>query len=112
MLIQVTGRLVLEQRLSYQTLRRDLGLDEAEIADLCTELLFRGIAQHEDGKGLVLDGNRSVASRVQSPESEEHGRKGATVTGQKGATERKAQFSELRIQSSELTAAERRQLTV
>ncbi|NOT53931.1 MAG: hypothetical protein HOP18_04930, partial [Deltaproteobacteria bacterium] len=56
MLVQVAGRLVFEQRLSYQTLRRDLGLDEAAIADVRAELLFRGVARDEAGKGLVWAG--------------------------------------------------------
>src|SRR5215471_13849384 len=62
LLIRVTGRLVLEQRLSYLTLRRDLGLDESEIADICTELHFRGIAHDENGKGLVWIGASHVSS--------------------------------------------------
>jgi class 3 adenylate cyclase/predicted ATPase len=55
-LINVTGRLVFEQRLSYLALRRDLGLNDVEIQDVRTELLFRGVARDEDNKGLVWTG--------------------------------------------------------
>ncbi len=99
MLVQVTGRLVLERRLSYQTLRHDLGLDDAEITDLCTELLFRGIAHDEEGKGLVWTGNSSLASRVQRLESE-----GTELTPT-------AQTLDSRHKTLD-AAAERRQLTV
>lgn len=103
MLIRVAGRLVLEQRLSYQTLRRDLGLDEAEIADVCTELHFRGIAHHEDGKGLVWIGHSSLASSVQSPESER-------VQGLRSKVQ--SQGTKPLSPNTQHPEAERRQLTV
>jgi class 3 adenylate cyclase/tetratricopeptide (TPR) repeat protein len=67
-LISVAGRLVFEQRLPYQALRRDLGLDDLDIRDVRAELLFRGVARDEDGKGLVWTG--AVTSRQTRSQAE------------------------------------------
>ena len=46
-----------EGRLSYRSLRRICGLDEAGLADLREDLLFQRLARDEDGKGLVWVGS-------------------------------------------------------
>lgn len=106
MLIRVAGRLVFEQRLPYQALRRDLGLDDLEIEDIRAELLFRGVARDEDGKGLVLIG---IAAR-------RDGRLHLESVAQINANELdKVAFvadTPERAQNAPQGSAERRQLTV
>jgi hypothetical protein len=59
-LVTVAGHLLLVQRLPYQALRRDLGLNEQEIEDVRAELVFCGVAHDEDGKGLVCTGGMTT----------------------------------------------------
>lgn len=101
MLVQVAGRLVFEQRLSYQTLRHDLGLDDVTIADVRAELLFRGVARDEDGKGLVWAG----ASPVPGFEVQ-------VSSSLQPLAPNPQPLAQLRTPNSELGSAERRQLTV
>ena len=54
-----------EGRVTYQGLKREFGCDEAFLEDVRAELLFRGVARDEQGKGLVWTGARIVHN--QSP---------------------------------------------
>src|SRR5262249_17762035 len=56
-LVLVRALLQREGRLSYRSLMRICGLDEAGLADLREDLLFQGLARDEDGKGLVWIGS-------------------------------------------------------
>src|SRR5262245_30936718 len=58
-LVLVRALLQREGRLSYRSLTRICGLDEAGLADLREDLLFQGLARDEDGKGLVWIGSAS-----------------------------------------------------
>jgi class 3 adenylate cyclase/predicted ATPase len=55
--VLVRALLQREGRLSYRSLTRICGLDEAGLADLREELLFQRLARDEDGKGLVWIGS-------------------------------------------------------
>src|SRR5262249_61657420 len=56
-LAQVVGLLVLEQRLSYQALKRLFDLDDAYIEDLKVELIeVRQLARDHEGRMLVWTG--------------------------------------------------------
>jgi class 3 adenylate cyclase/predicted ATPase len=55
--VLVLALLQREGRLSYRSLARICGLDEAGLADLREDLLFRRLARDEDGKGLVWIGS-------------------------------------------------------
>jgi class 3 adenylate cyclase/predicted ATPase len=55
--VLVRALLQREGRLSYRSLMRICGLDEAGLADLREELLFQRLACDEDGKGLVWIGS-------------------------------------------------------
>lgn len=46
-----------EKRVTYRALKRDLGFDDAFIAELRDELAFKQLAPDEDGKGLVWIGD-------------------------------------------------------
>jgi hypothetical protein len=56
-LVLVRALLQREGRLSYRSLMRICGLDEAGLADLREDLLFQRLARDEDGKGLVWIGS-------------------------------------------------------
>ena len=56
-LVLVPALLQREGRLSYRSLMRICGLDEAGLADLREELLFQLLVRDEDGKGLVWIGS-------------------------------------------------------
>src|SRR5262245_24811248 len=56
-LVLVRALLQREGRLSYRSLTRICGLDEAGLADLREDLLFQRRARDEDGKGLVWIGS-------------------------------------------------------
>ena len=56
-LVLVRALLQREGRLSYRSLTRICGLDEAGLADLREDLLFQRLARDEDGKGLVWIGS-------------------------------------------------------
>ena len=56
-LLLVRALLQREGRLSYRSLTRICGLDEAGLADLREDLLFQRLARDEDGKGLVWIGS-------------------------------------------------------
>ena len=56
-LVLVRALLQREGRLSYRSLARICGLDEAGLADLREDLLFQRLARDEDGKGLVWIGS-------------------------------------------------------
>jgi class 3 adenylate cyclase len=56
-LVLVRALLQREGRLSYRSLMRICGLDEAGLADLREDLLFQGLARDEDGRGLVRIGS-------------------------------------------------------
>src|SRR5262245_52647746 len=56
-LVLVRALLQREGRLSYRSLMRICGLDEAGLADLREGLLFQGLARDGDGRGLVWIGS-------------------------------------------------------
>ena len=56
-LVLVRALLQREGRLSYRSLMRICGLDEAGLADLREDSLFQGLARDEDGRGLVWIGS-------------------------------------------------------
>src|SRR5215813_5106451 len=56
-LVLVRALLQREGRLSYRSLTRICGLDEAGLADLREDLIFQRLARDEDGKGLVWIGS-------------------------------------------------------
>jgi hypothetical protein len=56
-LVLIRALLQREGRLSYRSLMRICGLDEAGLADLRDDLLFQRLARDEDGKGLVWIGS-------------------------------------------------------
>jgi class 3 adenylate cyclase/predicted ATPase len=105
-LVTVAGRLLLEQRLPYQALRRDLGLNEQEIEDVRAELVFRGVAHDEDGKGLVCTGGmttRDAKRQVVEPLEAQVDLKGKAEI---------ASITPVQTQNAVHALAERRQLTV
>ena len=56
-LVQVVGLLVLEQRLSYQALKRLFDLDDAYLEDIKVELIdVRQLARDHEGRMLVWTG--------------------------------------------------------
>ena len=56
-LVQVVGLLVLEQRLSYQALKRLFDLDDAYLEDIKVELIdVRQLARDHAGRMLVWTG--------------------------------------------------------
>jgi hypothetical protein len=56
-LVLVRALLQREGRLSYRSLTRICGLDEAGLADIREDLIFQRLARDEDGKGLVWIGS-------------------------------------------------------
>jgi class 3 adenylate cyclase/tetratricopeptide (TPR) repeat protein len=56
-LVLVRALLQREGRMSYRSLTRICGLDEAGLADLREDLLFQRLVRDEDGKGLVWIGS-------------------------------------------------------
>src|SRR5262249_34753953 len=72
-LVLVRPLLHREGRLSYRSLMRICGLDEAGLADLREDLIFQRLARDEDGKGLVWIGSApppglaAVASDTATP---------------------------------------------
>src|SRR5499433_1790983 len=94
-LAQVVELLHREGRVSYRALKRRLNLDDEYIEDLKDELIeAKQWAADEGGKVLVWAGGET---------------KGETAKGAKGETGRDP---ELPTPNSELSSAERRQLTV
>src|SRR5215470_16812168 len=68
---QVLELLQRQKRISYRALKREFELDDDYIEDLKAEIIdARQLAADEDGKVLVWIGNDSLASRIQSLESE------------------------------------------
>jgi class 3 adenylate cyclase/predicted ATPase len=97
---QIQALLEREKRVSYRGLKRRFDLDDEYLEDLKEELIgAKRVATDEDGRFLVWTGNSSLASRVQSPESEEQKRAFAIQT------------LDARPRTLD-AAAERRQLTV
>src|SRR5438067_13703610 len=88
-----------EGRVSYRALKREFDLDDEFLEDLKAEIIdAKRLAIDEDGKVLVW--KDSLASSVQSLESEEQRRIVISQT------------LDSRLSDSRLSAAERRQLTV
>src|SRR5262249_3883055 len=100
-LSQIQELLQREKRVSYRGLKRRFDLDDEYLEDLKEELIgAKRLAVDEDGRFLVWTGAHSLASSVQSLESEEHHQFAA------------GQTLDSRLSDSRPNAAERRQLTV
>ena len=55
-LIFVIGLLYLEKRVSYRRLRKEFGLDDETLDDVCHELIVKRLAVDEGGQGLAFVG--------------------------------------------------------
>ncbi len=53
-----------EHRVPYRTLKYGFGLDDALLAEVCSDLRFRHVAHNEGGKGLVWTGESPPAPRT------------------------------------------------
>src|ERR1041384_4947238 len=99
---QVRELLRSKGRVAYRALKRRFELDDEYLEDLKAELIdAEHVAQDEDGKVLIWTGNDSLASSVQSLESESL-----------RPPIPSPQTLDLRLKDSRLSADERRQLTV
>ena len=81
-LVLVRALLQREGRLSYRSLARICGLDEAGLADFREDLLFQRLARDEDGKGLVWIRERTASWPGRHGLRQRHAcRLGCTSTG-------------------------------
>ncbi|HSX81134.1 MAG TPA: adenylate/guanylate cyclase domain-containing protein, partial [Candidatus Saccharimonadia bacterium] len=100
-----------EGRVSYRTLRQVFGFDEATLADVRIEILFKQLAIDEDGQGLVWTGHAPLTAVPTPPPASADSAPGETTDARLPAVADSA-ATPPPAPARDTPEAERRQLTV